>query len=51
MENPANTIAYFIAGQVIIFGILLIYILSLLIRSRKWHEEERALSNLDKEMQ
>jgi heme/copper-type cytochrome/quinol oxidase subunit 3 len=50
MENPANTMTYFIAGQVVIFGILMIYIVSLMIRSRKWHEEERALSELEKEM-
>jgi len=47
MDQPINTINYFIAGYVVIFGILLIYISSLIIRWRNLKKDEEILNDLD----
>ena len=34
MDTPANTIGYMIAGYAVIFGVMLIYLVSLVVRQR-----------------
>jgi hypothetical protein len=48
MEQPANTVSYFAAGYAVIFGIMLIYLVSLIVRWRNLREEERNLVLLEK---
>lgn len=44
MEEPLNTIGYFVAGYTVIFGIILIYIVSLIIRWQNLKREEEILT-------
>lgn len=46
MEGPANTLNYMIAGYGVIFGIMLIYIVSLVVRGRNLHQDEEILSQV-----
>jgi hypothetical protein len=46
--GPANTIAYFIGGYAVIFGMMLFYLISLVIRSRNLHQDEAMLKELEK---
>lgn len=48
MEQPANTVSYFAAGYAVIFGIMLIYLVSLILRWRHLRQEEQILTDLDK---
>jgi len=48
MDTPANTVSYFIAGYSVIFGIILIYLVSLIVRWRNLREDEKMLSSLEK---
>ena len=47
MEEPVNTISYFIAGFSVIFGAILLYMLSLFLRWRNLKQEEEILSNIE----
>jgi hypothetical protein len=48
MEEPLNSINYFIAGYSVIFGIMLIYLVSLIVRWRNLREDEKILSALER---
>jgi len=48
MDTPAQTLNYFIAGYAVIFGVLLIYLISLAIRWSRLHKDEKMLAELDK---
>lgn len=48
MEEPANTVSYFAAGYAVIFGIMLIYLVSLIVRWRNLRQEEQILAELEK---
>lgn len=48
MEGPADTLNYMIAGYGIIFGIMGIYLASLIIRWRNLRQDEDLLEELDK---
>ena len=48
MEGPANTLNYMIAGYVVIFGIIGLYLVSLVIRWRNLRQEEELLEQLEK---
>ena len=48
MDTPANTLSYFIAGYAVIFGVLLIYLVSLIIRWGNLRRDEKMLLELDK---
>ncbi len=48
METPANTLSYFIAGYAVIFGVLLIYLVSLIVRWGNLRKDEKMLSELEK---
>lgn len=47
MDQPIDTVNYFIAGYSVIFGILIIYIASLVLRWRNLKKEEEILKDLD----
>ncbi len=49
MDTPANTLSYFVAGYVVIFGILLIYLISLVVRWRNLVQDEKMLADLEKQ--
>ena len=44
MQAPADTISYMIAGFVVIFGVMLLYLLSLYIRKRNLEQDLVVLS-------
>ena len=46
-DAPANTLAYMIAGYAVIFGIMLVYLVSLVVRSRNLRRDEETLQELD----
>ncbi|GAP10046.1 hypothetical protein BECAL_01202 [Bellilinea caldifistulae] len=47
MEQPANTLSYFIAGYGVIFGVMIVYLASLIIRWRNLKQDEALLNELD----
>ena len=49
MDTPANTMVYFVAGYAVIFGIMLIYVVSLVVRHRNLTQEKQMLEELEKE--
>ena len=46
-QGPANTVNYMIAGYVVIFGIMLIYLASLAIRTRNLQQDLEVLRDLE----
>ena len=46
--EPAQTQGYMIAGYVVIFGIMLTYLVSLIVRNRNLHQELDLLEEIDK---
>ena len=48
-STPANTMVYFIAGHAVIFGFMLIYVVSLVVRHRNLTQEKQMLEELEKE--
>jgi hypothetical protein len=50
-EGPANTTSFMIAGYTVIFGIMLIYLISLLIRQRNLQKDLEVLEEIQAEEQ
>ncbi len=48
MEGPADTVSYFVAGYVVIFGIMGIYLASLIVRWRNLKQDESMLTELER---
>jgi hypothetical protein len=48
-EGPANTTSYMIAGYAIIFGVMLIYLISLLVRQRNLNRDLEVLEEIQVE--
>jgi hypothetical protein len=48
-QAPADTASYMIAGYIVIFGVMLIYLASLAIRNRNLKQDLDVLQELDKE--
>jgi hypothetical protein len=48
MDAPANTMSYMLAGYGVIFGIMIIYLASLIIRWRNLRQDEEMLEELEK---
>jgi len=48
-EAPANTTTYMIAGYVIIFGVMLLYIISLYLRNRNLERDLDVLQEIETE--
>jgi hypothetical protein len=49
LQAPAETTRYMIAGYVVIFGIMFLYIISLIIRSRNLKREMETIKELDQD--
>lgn len=49
MEGPANTLSYMLLGYGVIFGIMLVYLVSLVVRTRNLEQDETLLQELEKE--
>ena len=47
-EGPADTTGYMIAGYAVIFGVMLIYLISLIVRQRNLLQDLELLKDLDK---
>jgi hypothetical protein len=48
-EAPANTTNYMIAGYAVIFGVMLIYLISLLVRQRNLQKDLEVLADMQGE--
>lgn len=48
-QSPADTAAYMVAGYAVIFGVMLIYRLSLFLRRRSLAEDLETLQELEEE--
>ena len=48
-EIPAETTAYMIAGYVVIFGVMIFYWISLMVRRRNFKQDLEVLQHLDQE--
>jgi hypothetical protein len=48
-EGPADTTNFMIAGYVVIFGVMLIYLLSLLVRQRNLQKDLEVLEEIQVE--
>ena len=48
-EGPANTDRYMIAGYVVVFGVMLIYLLSLVVRQRSLMKDLELLQDMEGE--
>lgn len=48
-EGPADTTNYMIAGYAIIFGVMLIYLFSLLVRQRNLQKDMEVLEEIQSE--
>ena len=49
LQAPAETTNYLIAGYTVIFGIMLLYVVSLIVRSRNLKRQLETLRELDQE--
>ena len=47
MEGPANTLSYMLAGYGVIFGVMLAYLGSLVIRWRNLRQDEEMLEQIE----
>jgi len=50
-DGPANTTSYMIAGYAVIFGVMLIYLISLLVRQRNLQKDLEVLEEIRGEEQ
>jgi hypothetical protein len=50
-EGPADTTSYMIAGYAIIFGVMLLYLISLLVRQRNLQKDMEVLEEIQAEDQ
>ena len=49
LEAPPNTSQYMVAGYAIAFGVMLIYVVSLFVRSRNLRRDLSMLEEMDKD--
>ena len=49
MDAPADTLNYMLAGYGVIFGLMAVYIASLIVRWRNMRKDETLLNELDEE--
>ena len=47
-DAPANTTIYMVAGYTVIFGFMLIYLISLIVRRRNLQQDAEMLESLEK---
>jgi hypothetical protein len=46
-EGPAQTTSYMVAGYIVIFGVMLIYLASLIVRKRNLNQDLELLQDLE----
>lgn len=51
MEGPANTLSYFIAGYAVIFGVMALYLVSLIMRQVNLKRDLEMLEDMEKQEQ
>lgn len=49
MEGTAETTVYMVAGYAVIFGVILVYLVSLVVRNRNLRQEEEMLEELEQD--
>lgn len=49
LETPPDTSSYMVAGYAVAFGVMLIYVISLFIRSRNLNRDLYTLEEMDKD--
>jgi len=49
LETPPDTSQYMVAGYAIAFGVMLLYVLSLIIRSRNLNRDVSILEEMEKD--
>ncbi len=47
LDAPANTLSYMIAGYAVIFGVMLIYLVSLVVRRRNLRQDLDTLEEVE----
>lgn len=47
VEGPANTINYFIAGYAVFFGVMIVYLASLVVRCRNLKQDLEVLQEIE----
>jgi hypothetical protein len=50
-EGPADTTGYMIAGYAIIFGVMLLYLISLLVRQRNLQKDMEVLEEIQSDQE
>ena len=50
-NGPAETTGYMIAGYVVIFGVMLVYLVSLIVRTRNAQQEYQVFQDLENKPQ
>ena len=50
-EGPANTTSFMIAGYTIIFGVMLLYLISLLVRQRNLQKDLEVLEEIQSDQE
>jgi hypothetical protein len=48
-QGPAETTSYMIAGYSVIFGVMLVYLVSLIVRSRQMAQDLAALEEMEEQ--
>ncbi len=46
-EGPANTDGYMVAGYIVVFGVMVIYLVSLVVRQRSLNKDLELLEDLE----
>lgn len=49
MEGTAETTVYMVTGYAVIFGVILVYLVSLVVRNRNLRQEEKMLEELEQD--
>ena len=49
MDAPADTLIYMVAGYTVIFGVMTLYVVSLVVRWRSLIQDEETLQELEKD--
>ena len=47
-QGPAETTGYMVAGYIVIFGLMLVYLVSLIVRFRNLKQDLQVLEELEK---
>ena len=50
-QGPAETTGYMVAGYIVVFGLMLIYLVSLIVRTRNAQQEYQVFQDLENKPQ